>query len=396
MKKIILAAAALAVVSLGYSCGVASDKVTNSVGMQGANLEGPKGSAIEIPGGAVSSNVSVTAETAATPAAPPEATTVGATIVFGPEGQKFTVPVTITLEVDLTKLPSGATADNIVILTAPANSDVWEELGGTVIGNKVRASTTHFSKFVPAVRKPKDGSTTPPQKVCSYPVACSGGDIPSAGNQGGGSSTLVCAATVGEVRYVVNCKGTSCTCSKGGVIGATVNVTSMTTANLDGFRACGYPCPPAPPPPSIVKDGGSDPISSGNRDGGITSPPIDGAGGGAGAGGSSGQGGGGGSGGNTRPDGGVVDGSPDDGGPKPVDAGVMCQFSGVGSPEGCGLYATCGADSYAATCTTLDAGTGLNCSCSKNQVIYKTGTKETNSCNDQQAMIVFARAFCSF
>ncbi len=72
--------------------------------------------------------------------------------VFGPQGLKFTKPVTIVLEFDPARLPAGKDASSIVIYTAPDGTTDYEALTTVVRdATHVAADTTHFSVFLPAI-----------------------------------------------------------------------------------------------------------------------------------------------------------------------------------------------------------------------------------------------------
>src|SRR5581483_5136938 len=141
-------------VGVVQSCGTpgGADRTSASIGPSGGTLMGPRGATVVVPGNALSDTVTITAETATTPAVPSDADTVGDTLVLGPEGQQFTSPVQVTLNVDVSKLPAGTSLSDVVIYSAPVDSDTYEDLGGTPVGSsQIMASTTHFSKFVPCV-----------------------------------------------------------------------------------------------------------------------------------------------------------------------------------------------------------------------------------------------------
>jgi hypothetical protein len=110
------------------------------------------GSSVTIPAGALPGNVTITnTETPEAPA-PSGAAVVGTAYTFGPEGQTFAVPVTVTLAFDPSKLPAGHTAADIVVFTAPVGSTQFTSLGGTLVdATHIAAQTTHFSVFEPGV-----------------------------------------------------------------------------------------------------------------------------------------------------------------------------------------------------------------------------------------------------
>jgi hypothetical protein len=141
----------LAVGLLFLGCGTKSSS-SQSVGSTGGNVSTGSGVAIDVPSGALSANTNITIAPLGSTPAPSSALVVGGAYVFGPEGQQFTSPVTVTLPINASDLPPGATASDVVILTAPQGSTSFVSLGATVLDSThVQTTTTHFSVFVPAV-----------------------------------------------------------------------------------------------------------------------------------------------------------------------------------------------------------------------------------------------------
>ncbi len=87
----------------------------------------------------------------------------GTPYVLGPEGQTFSSPVTVTLAFDPSLLPSGATAKDVRLFTAPAGSSNFTALATQLVdATHVSALAAHFSVFMPVVdaRAPSEGDAT--------------------------------------------------------------------------------------------------------------------------------------------------------------------------------------------------------------------------------------------
>jgi hypothetical protein len=158
---------------------------------------------------------------------------------FGPEGLQFQSPVTITLAVDGTRLPSGSTLDQVFIATAPAGSSSFSALVTSASdASHVAAETSHFSVFcavAPPVTdasvpndlaEPSDGpgqppdltmpSTSPSPSCSPYPTpppspACSVTPPLNQPIQGCGWQ-MVCGSTL---TYQAICTGNLCYCYAG-------------------------------------------------------------------------------------------------------------------------------------------------------------------------------------
>jgi hypothetical protein len=153
----------------------ASGGVHMTVGTGGGSVMTIGGDGVSVPAGALAADVDISVRPAPTAPAPATATAVGAIVVFGPEGQQFASPATVTLAFDPAKLPAGKTAANIVILTAPASTSAYTTLVTTVVdATHVSAKTSHFSDFVPAVPAP-DGPSCTSNVECATGMVCAGG-----------------------------------------------------------------------------------------------------------------------------------------------------------------------------------------------------------------------------
>src|SRR5262245_35465173 len=94
-----------------------------TIGTEGGSVDLGDGQAgVEIPSGALPEGTTITV-TATPEADPPEdAEIVGAPVTFGPEGQTFSVPVTVTLTFDPASVPEGVSTADLVVYTAPAGT----------------------------------------------------------------------------------------------------------------------------------------------------------------------------------------------------------------------------------------------------------------------------------
>jgi hypothetical protein len=138
------------------------------------------GNGVEIPAGALAAGTQISvAEEPGAPAPVISGTGVSTPVTFGPEGQTFAVPVDVVLAVDVARLPSGKTLDDVVVLTAPRGSTAFEPLPTRARGgNFVLAQTTHFSTFVAFV---------PEREIGSGGAGGAGGGSPDGTSGGGGS-----------------------------------------------------------------------------------------------------------------------------------------------------------------------------------------------------------------
>ena len=144
--------ACLLIVALATGCsdGGSQVNITKPVGTGGGTVSGSDGTSVTIPMGALNSQANITISSI-TVAAPAGTVIVGPAYDFGPEGTTFAQPVTITLPIDPSKIPSGRTAADVKIYTAPKGSTNYTTLVTTAgSNNTVTASTTHFTVHLPA------------------------------------------------------------------------------------------------------------------------------------------------------------------------------------------------------------------------------------------------------
>ena len=122
--------------------GESEGGVTQVVGAAGGTLTAANGVKIEIPAGALPSDVTITVTEVPGAAPPPGATPLGPTFQFGPDGQTFAQPVKVTLPWSGGDVP-------VVIAHLPHGSTSWTTLteGADHDATHVWGMTTSFSPF---------------------------------------------------------------------------------------------------------------------------------------------------------------------------------------------------------------------------------------------------------
>ncbi len=134
------------------------------VGASGGTVATNSGVSIEVPAGALASDVTITVEEISGAPVPAGATSVGLTIQLGPEGQTFATPVKVTL-------PWNASSVPVVIAHAPRGGATWTPLseGAGSDATHVWATTSSFSWFQPVYYQ---GSPDAPIVLANeYPVS---------------------------------------------------------------------------------------------------------------------------------------------------------------------------------------------------------------------------------
>jgi predicted alpha-1,6-mannanase (GH76 family) len=160
---IAVTASALLACGMGMACSSASPNVapsvdaqeaSRSIGEAGGILLTPDGSSVSVPRGALTHDATISIASDPNAAVPADVTPVGLTYLLGPEGQHFDVPVTVTLAFDPAELPRGASANDIVVFTAPRGGSDYAPMTTTVVDSlHVSVETSHFSDFVPVIVK---------------------------------------------------------------------------------------------------------------------------------------------------------------------------------------------------------------------------------------------------
>ena len=242
------------------------------VGTSGGAVTSSDGNlAVNIPAGALPSNVTITTE----PAEAPATGAVGTVYEIGPTGTQFAMPVTLTLHYDAAAL-SGASESSLRVATYAAGA--WQLLPGAMIDTQaktVSGVTTHLSPY--AIVTEAVGKTSP---RCSRvgvvrrgapTLAHRSAPGPSGGMSAGGTSTGDPAPGSG---------GTSMTCDPPTCAGATnvcgqypgATMDSCTDSPKGYSAACCFPSN-APICFAIGGAGAACAGSTGAGAGGSTCPP---------------------------------------------------------------------------------------------------------------------------
>jgi len=175
----------------GSTGGVSISQV---VGPAGGTVSAPDGTSVEIPAGALSSNVTVTLIQAPNATAPAESVWVGIPYVFRPEGTQFAKAATVTLAFSVNSIPAYETASQVVVETAPLDSTSYTSLGGTLSdASHISALTTHFSTFGPAAGVSSDASSGTTGGSLS-----DGGEETSTGTTSGGTGMGAASSGTGS------------------------------------------------------------------------------------------------------------------------------------------------------------------------------------------------------
>jgi hypothetical protein len=158
---------AVPVLALFVACGggntvapmqAPAEIASREIGPSGGLIVLPDGASISIPSGALAREVDIRIEVDSS--APPldDGTPTGVTYLLGPEGQQFDVPVTVTLPFDPNQIPSGESASDVVVFTAPRESSDYQPMTTKLVDSlHVSVETSHFSHFKAAIpaHKPK-------------------------------------------------------------------------------------------------------------------------------------------------------------------------------------------------------------------------------------------------
>lgn len=128
-----------------------SQPASGLIGPDGGTVDGPDGTRIVVPPGALAADATIGIARSSTGApALPQITPVGQVYAFTPHGTTFAVPVTVTLPFASGSVPEGA----VPILYKTNAQNAWEPVSGaTVEGNAITASVTGFSWGVTGVER---------------------------------------------------------------------------------------------------------------------------------------------------------------------------------------------------------------------------------------------------
>ncbi|UCH10492.1 MAG: tandem-95 repeat protein, partial [Fidelibacterota bacterium] len=122
-----------------------------SVGSEGGTVTSDAGALIDIPAGALDSDVEIQIGEFTDP--PAGADVAGPMFFFGPSGTQFSVEVTITVPYDPELVPEGFDESELVLLLYNEYDGTWEALPSSVntIAHTITGVTTHFSGFVAGI-----------------------------------------------------------------------------------------------------------------------------------------------------------------------------------------------------------------------------------------------------
>src|SRR5687767_8793852 len=122
----------------------------SGIGPAGGTVNGPNGTKVVIPPGALAVNtpIEITQITASATPLPSGITPVGATFAFTPHGTTFAVPVTVTLPFDPASVPAGTLPQ--FIKTNAQNQ--WQQISNPVFdASSVSGQVTSFSDLMTAL-----------------------------------------------------------------------------------------------------------------------------------------------------------------------------------------------------------------------------------------------------
>lgn len=286
--------------------------VNQTVGSTGGSVTNSDGDGVSIPPGALPGDTMISVTSTPDAPAPPTAMPVGTPITFGPEGQQFLKPVTVTISFDPAKIPSGKTASTLAIFTAPAGTTAYTQLTTTVVdATHLSAQVSHFSTFVAGSPTgcavscgafASGGCTGGPvfdggapvdmAGSCTTTMGCgcsaycnadgtpaqaqtctgapqTGGGSGGTGGTPGGTDDMGGNCTPGTGNsYSIQCTTNGCVCMVNGQAMATlaaIDCSADPSSFIAQYTACGFPGIYVPPTP--VPDGGGQ-TNTGSPDGG--------------------------------------------------------------------------------------------------------------------------------
>ena len=118
--------------------------LASGIGPAGGTVNGPNGTKVVIPPGALAANtpIAITQIAASAIPLPSGITPIGATFAFTPHGTTFAVPVTVTLPFDPASVPAGALPQ--FMKTNAQNQ--WQDIANPVFGGGGPASSPRASR----------------------------------------------------------------------------------------------------------------------------------------------------------------------------------------------------------------------------------------------------------
>jgi hypothetical protein len=216
----------LLLIAAGCDNGGGQVNITKTVGAAGGTVMQNDGTSVQIPMNALSMSANITITTV-TATAPAGFVLVGPAYDFGPDGTTFAQPVTITLPFDTNKIPSGKSAADIRIFTAPRGSTNYTMLTTTLGSGSVSTTASHFTVYLPAAPIPTDMGST----VCT----------PTCSQTSGGCK---CTATCGSQMNLVQCSQPSpslppsCFCEINGATQSIMPSISGCSAVMTAYNQC--------------------------------------------------------------------------------------------------------------------------------------------------------------
>jgi uncharacterized delta-60 repeat protein len=133
-----------------------------TVGAAGGTVNGPAGSQVVIPAGALSQNVviTITQTTAGAPALPGDVIAIGPMFAFEPHGTAFASPATVTIPFDPAQLPVGGT---VTLYKTASGQTSWDIVSGITVGtDSISAPVDGFSYLVAGTPRPALQATDAP------------------------------------------------------------------------------------------------------------------------------------------------------------------------------------------------------------------------------------------
>jgi hypothetical protein len=144
---------------LALSCSSSPKTTSNMITPSGGTVQMSDGTAVSIPAGALTQTTQITVGNEPNSVSITDQVLVGSVYRFGPEGTQFATPVTVTLDYDPSKLPTGDTSADVVIMTAPVGSTDFQPMTTTIVDDThVSTATSHFSDFVATAHKKVKGA----------------------------------------------------------------------------------------------------------------------------------------------------------------------------------------------------------------------------------------------
>jgi hypothetical protein len=240
---------ALLTVAAAACHGSSPSPVSNNITTTGGTVAMSDGTSVAVPAGAVTQSTAVTVAPEGNAVSIDGVVLIGDTYRFGPEGQQFATPVTVTIAYDPSKLPSGMSASDITIMTAPVGSNDFTPLATTSVdATHVSAPTSHFSDFVAVVRANSsvDLAIAPPSDLASNASTdLASADLSSVPDLAGPTmcapfqvNAMNCTLTSTACQlYQLNCAQTMCACIR-------LNNGAPTYVAKPGVYANTTQCPP--------------------------------------------------------------------------------------------------------------------------------------------------------